>query len=840
MNDGITKLLFSDAFDATVDVSMKLEFDPDHLTKSAATIFECDYADIQPDDDHVGIHVVALGDFEHYGANRNADGFPKQACAKYHDTFVKHGHVFRHHRNKDPEKKLGDIVKSAYNAPMGRVELFIHVNKEKAPDELQKLANDGEIPFSMACVRAGTPVITAHGTVPVEAVKPTDLVLTHTGEWHTAGNRSVRESDHYMQISTVSWGRTVIEITDNHPFLAATFDDMPRLQKNATEHAERHFRRRHKAELCDYLKWVPAGELTAYHYLAVPIDRQVIDGGITEDWARVLGYYLAEGSLCQGGVQFTCHVNDDCVQELEQLAPWTSVTITPKSNSDKAVTVSAFGTTLRNSIEDTIGRAAGKRIPVEMMHATADCKYQFLAAWFNGDGWQDKNGLHWSTCRRHLAVDLQRMLATLNLPSSCMRIDHPEDRGIVQSIDAVEYVVSLSNQFSYLFSDISKADALTIHGATKCRTFISGDYLMVPVAGVTRVHETTEVFNFSVDADESYTVYGLAVHNCRVPFDRCNVCNTLRKSSKDPEQCSHVLTKLGDTLNDGKLVCVQNDTPDFFDISFVTRPADRIAWDLKLASGEIADSIKLAEAADLWVPDGVIIKSADALEKLGLVQKMATMESFYAGIANGGGFQSSVERYMWELRKSASHSMSDNDLDELRKYQPEDTFSALAQNGVILDPTTFFKYAMGDAYSELEPYIPGLLYKLRDSATCLVKAGHCQLVCNSHYFDVDMRRTLPPALKKLAHSLREQYGQHAVDANQRVIEHTIQPMQFDIDVDMQTKIGSNDEAIVEALEVKYASYKLSALKAIGSSSQNTDTDALIATAVAQNVVRSSQ
>lgn len=148
----MVKLIHSSSWDPTVGVGAELIKRAGELSKQASTIFGKEYDELKPDDRSVGIHVVALGDSEHYLANRNGDGFPKEACIKYHDTFVKHGHVFRHHRNKDPEKSIGIVKASAYNPEMGRIELFIHADKEKAAPELERLEKEGEIPFSMACV----------------------------------------------------------------------------------------------------------------------------------------------------------------------------------------------------------------------------------------------------------------------------------------------------------------------------------------------------------------------------------------------------------------------------------------------------------------------------------------------------------------------------------------------------------------------------------------------------------------------------------------------------------------------------------------------------------------
>jgi hypothetical protein len=148
----MTKLIHSGSFDETIGVGMEIIRREGDLTKRASTIFGKEYDDLKPDDRHVGIHVVALGDAEHYGQNRNGDLFSKEACIKYHPTFVKYGCVFRHHRNKDAETQgIGKIAAAVYNEPMGRIELFIHADKEKAAPELERLEKEGEIPFSMAC-----------------------------------------------------------------------------------------------------------------------------------------------------------------------------------------------------------------------------------------------------------------------------------------------------------------------------------------------------------------------------------------------------------------------------------------------------------------------------------------------------------------------------------------------------------------------------------------------------------------------------------------------------------------------------------------------------------------
>ena len=103
-----------------------------------------------PDKDHFMVHLIAMGDGESYGPNRNGDWWPKKANQTYHDTFVSNGHFFREHNNRDPKHAIGMVKASAYNEDMGRIELIIHGDKKIAEEEYE-LAKEGKaLSFSMS------------------------------------------------------------------------------------------------------------------------------------------------------------------------------------------------------------------------------------------------------------------------------------------------------------------------------------------------------------------------------------------------------------------------------------------------------------------------------------------------------------------------------------------------------------------------------------------------------------------------------------------------------------------------------------------------------------------
>jgi len=231
---GMVKLIHSLSFDPLVGAGVEIVSREGELTKQASTIFGMDYDDLKPDDRSVGIHVVALGDAEHYGMNRNGDLFTKKACVNYHDTFVKNGHVFRHHMNKQAEKAIGKIVKSAYNAPMGRVELFIHADKEKAAPELERLEKEGEIPFSMAC-RVDHDRCSICGAMRKQAGddRECDHVANHLGEQMDDGRKvgTFNDEPQFFDISFVgrpadriAWNLKVASALDLDSVKAAEYE----------------------------------------------------------------------------------------------------------------------------------------------------------------------------------------------------------------------------------------------------------------------------------------------------------------------------------------------------------------------------------------------------------------------------------------------------------------------------------------------------------------------------------------------------------------------------------------------------------------------------------------
>jgi hypothetical protein len=154
---------FSEPVAALIKVSSRgiIGADRQELVKRAGAEFAHKLENIKFAKDEVPVHMIAIGATEDYGPNRNGDGFTRDCCKNYHQTFEKFARFYRDHANKNPAKSFGIVKASAYHEPMKRIELVVALNGSKeaaernggliADKELEKLANDKEIAVSMAC-----------------------------------------------------------------------------------------------------------------------------------------------------------------------------------------------------------------------------------------------------------------------------------------------------------------------------------------------------------------------------------------------------------------------------------------------------------------------------------------------------------------------------------------------------------------------------------------------------------------------------------------------------------------------------------------------------------------
>lgn len=100
---------------------------------------------------------------------------------------------------------------------------------------------------------------------------------------------------------------------------------------------------------------------------------------------------------------------------------------------------------------------------------------------------------------------------------------------------------------------------------------------------------------------------------CKVPWDRCTIC--YKKASKADEYCEHIKTAKNKIFADGRKVAMVNEMPRFFDISFVTIPADRGGYMMKKVAYTQPEAELSAKLGEEWLREAQL-KESDIDKKL--------------------------------------------------------------------------------------------------------------------------------------------------------------------------------------------------------------------------------
>lgn len=336
---------------------------------------------------------------------------------------------------------------------------------------------------------------------------------------------------------------------------------------------------------------------------------------------------------------------------------------------------------------------------------------------------------------------------------------------------------------------------------------------------------------------------------CRVPRDRCSVCNSIRERPGGPGECDHIKWELGKLAEDGTQIGTYNDEPTWFDISFVGRPADRIAWNLKVASSmpeelTINGSVKQAQIEGYVLPDDLAIESDIAKRKLGFMKKLADAYAKCESWLSGETKPTGRDKYRFELRKLAGARVDDETLSRLREYDPSVAFSALGGAGIVMDAQSLFKYAFGPDFNLVEKYVPHVEKAAPSVIKEAVDTSSCADFCNYSRFDASPSwNPHTPVSRGLAFDLLKSAAARGFgtdDAVTSVLEAIASGSEPDFGPSDTVKSAEPiDEAVVKKLAKKYAMYKVAALCAVmdGKMGRSLDEDDVVFVAAAQDLRR---
>lgn len=368
---------------------------------------------------------------------------------------------------------------------------------------------------SAPCFVAGTLILTADGPTPIEDVRQGDLVLTHLGRWRKVTATMVSRK---ATVCVSGHGHFGLETTAEHPFYARKSQ---RRWMNERRCYERVF---------GDAEWIEAGKLEPkIDYWATPIVAETLPmpsvGGRGLEFSSAfwwfVGYWLAEGTVRSersGGrlTRVVLHAGDEAADEVEKRLRFAKKTggrarrgeIHFTRNSQRTATrFQAMHSGLAEWLVSNFGRwSHGKRVPGWVLGMREAWRRALLEGYLFGDGTK-KNpadstpSTHVNTVSKALAVGVRLLAESLGY---CVGITREASRP--GQIEGRSFMSAPLYQLGW-----------RDHGRHKVRKLGMSDdrHDWTVVRSVSSAQAAANVYNISVEEDESYVADGIVVHNCQ-------------------------------------------------------------------------------------------------------------------------------------------------------------------------------------------------------------------------------------------------------------------------------------------------------------------------------------
>jgi hypothetical protein len=182
----------------------------------------------------------------------------------------------------------------------------------------------------------------------------------------------------------------------------------------------------------------------------------------------------------------------------------------------------------------------------------------------------------------------------------------------------------------------------------------------------------------------------------RIPWDKCSCCG--KKSAKVAEYCDHLRYEMNRIYPDGRKAYAINGEYDyekhaaplnFFDISFVFRPADQTGYMIKKVANHSTEE-KLEPSAILAEKQANILKRAKELKKLSVIQKKLMGQAVAAKDEDGETVM--LDKFKNNgLDRVASNmqEMPKEVLNDLSTYPLNKVIATLNKNNILLTTPEF-------------------------------------------------------------------------------------------------------------------------------------------------------
>lgn len=409
----------------------------------------------------------------------------------------------------------------------------------------------------IVCVPPGTNVETPGGIKNIEDIKVGEHVVSHTGKARKVLEHMRRQHNGDVIKIYPHNDNECYTFTPEHPILA--------IKSKKRTWKRRDVKERHSIKDAEF---VEAKDLNRGDYVLIPIyhpitshsgildttdylhqfiydeeSKKVYPSGhkdykkdngipkyitITKDFARLLGYYCAEGSCSRGQIQLSFGITkkeNGYVADVKQLIQncFCLSTSVRKSKITNEQSIICSSVLLTDMMSQLIGVGAhNKKAPDCILQSNNDELIKsFLEGLIKGDGCYKPDTVSLCTVSETLARQVRMLFARLGIKASIAhKLNKPTT---LVKCERLSYDVECYGQFARLAHEfIGKHSELPSRKSNNPKWidkgnvgWIEDDYIIVPIRRTRKEPYRGQVYNLEVENDNSY-VTGFSVHNCGI------------------------------------------------------------------------------------------------------------------------------------------------------------------------------------------------------------------------------------------------------------------------------------------------------------------------------------
>ncbi len=368
------------------------------------------------------------------------------------------------------------------------------------------------------CLPPKTPIITDCGIKNICDIKIGDLVLTHKGRFKKV--IFVNERKYKGDLTKIKTFKSTlpISLTPNHPVLVC--------KKKMINYPKRKI-------ILEEPEWLEAGEITKDYTIAYPINKTVKDKEhiktkeymrnlphgskwmlykkdkilVDERLMRIIGYYLAEGSVGADGrcIQFSFGHNESELSYAHKLLKDIKSlfgVIGKIRRHEYGIAVYINSVNIAELLIKLCGKGAkNKKLESWILKLPIEKQKHLVDAFWEGDGCRTKTQNRTAIISKELIFQLKDIL---------IRMGH--NPAITHTKKQKEYIMGRKCKVNDLYG-LVYYNKLT-NSNRGLRSFRDEDYIYLSIKNIEQEKYIGLVYNLQVEDDESFCAIYHTVHNC--------------------------------------------------------------------------------------------------------------------------------------------------------------------------------------------------------------------------------------------------------------------------------------------------------------------------------------